>query len=271
MSDPHTVRILSLDGGGMRGYMSLIFLQRFLQEANIDEADIWKKFDVIAGTSIGGISALRLAFGLTPTEMLPLFTTQGKYIFSLSPVIASLRPNVALKIALIIANTPFYASLGSSYGIGLLRATLDTQFSTNTIQNLKANVIIPSYEADTNTYVLFSNLNYAEFIGRDELIRDIALATSAAPAYLPTHSIGSHLYDDGGIYLNTPAEFGKTLAQILKPNATRCCILSLGTGIGQMGFDSGIPDNPLDPSAPVTTIEKIFSLYKWQPQALKNL
>ena len=246
MSDPNTLRILSFDGGGERGYMSLLFLQKFIQQWGIDSSTIANNFDVICGTSIGGIMALSLALGLTPDEIIPFFTTQGPYIFSLTSLSPSVRPNLASKVALILADTPFYQSSGVTanyYGSGLLATTLQTQFGANTLQNLQTNVIIPSYQLDTSTYVLFSNLNYSDFIGQNELISNVALATSAAPAYLPSLSLNGHEYIDGGVYENNPAEFGRVLAQMVKPTAKRCCILSLGTGLGEIGFDPGNPDS----------------------------
>lgn len=125
MSDPNTLRILEIDGGGERGYLPLNFLDSFVQLWGIDPSTIAKKFDVICGTSIGGIMALSLAFGLTPNQILPFFTTQGPYIFSLSSVVKSLRPNFTAKGVLIAADTPFYQSSGptsASYGYGLLES-----------------------------------------------------------------------------------------------------------------------------------------------------
>jgi uncharacterized protein len=47
------IRILSLDGGGMKGLFSATFMKRFCQDAGIDPTKIWDYFDIIAGTSIG--------------------------------------------------------------------------------------------------------------------------------------------------------------------------------------------------------------------------
>lgn len=263
-----TLKILEIDGGGQRGYLPLKFLELFIQQWGVDPSKIWQEFDVICGTSVGGIMALSLAFGLTPAEMSPFFTTQGPYIFSLSSIIPSLRPNIAAKLALIATNTPFYQSSGptaQNYGSGLLYKTVQDTFKINgtsaTLQNLKTKVIIPTYEFDTKRYVLFSNLNYPEFTGQNELISNVALATGAAPVYLPPLTMNAHVYKDGGIYCNNPAQFGKALAQIIKPTAKRVCLLSLGTGIGKMGFDPGVPDDPEEPPAQVSTVEEIFSLF----------
>jgi patatin-like phospholipase/acyl hydrolase len=73
----------------------------------------------------------------------------------------------------------------------------------------------------------------------------VALATSAAPVYLPPIELTSPistklngLFLDGGIYQNNPSQFGYTLGKMTKPNANRACILSVGTGEGEYGFDN---------------------------------
>lgn len=244
MSDPNTLRILELDGGGERGFMSLTFLEKFIQLWGVSPSSLASQFDVICGTSIGGIMALAFASGMSPQQVMPFFTTQGPYIFSLSSLIPSLRPNFAAKLALIAADIPFYQSSGpteDNYGYGLLVSTLNNLFGTNTLQSLQTNVLIPSYQNDDDTYVLFSNLNYPDFIGQNELITNVAQATAAAPIYFPSLSLNGHIYIDGGVYDNNPADFGRNLAQMIKPTANRTCILSLGTGLGEQGFDDGNP------------------------------
>jgi hypothetical protein len=285
MSDPRTLRILEFDGGGERGYMSLQFFTLFVQLWGITPADLAKKFDVICGTSIGGIIGLALAFGKTPAELAPFFTVQGPYIFSLTSLLPSVRPNAAAKAALIALNIPFYQSSGPTvdlYGDGLLRKTLQDFFKIDnvpaTMQQLQTNVIIPSYEQDTKTYVSFSNVNYPDYIGQNELISDVAIATSAAPAYLTPLSLNDHIYLDGGIYQNNPAIFGRNLAQILKPTSKRCCVLSIGTGLGEIGFDEGNPSMAAIANTSVypliesflgvtrvdepSTVETLFSLFE---------
>lgn len=244
MSDPNTLRILEIDGGGERGCLPLAFFKRFVQQWGVDPASIASQFDVICGTSIGGILALGLAFGLTPDEMTSFFSVQGPYIFSLSSLFPSVRPPLVAKVALILTDTPFYQSSApraDKYGYGLLKATLNNLFGNATLQNLKTNVVIPSYQVDDKSYVLFSNLNYPDFIGQNELITNVALATGSAPVYFPALNINGHTYIDGGVYNNNPSALGQSLAQIIKPMATRTCILSLGTGIGELGFDPGNP------------------------------
>lgn len=298
MSDPNTLRILEIDGGGERGYLALKFLDQFIQQYwQINPADIWKNFDVICGTSIGGILSLALAAGRTPEDLLSFFTEQGKYIFSLSSVVPSLRPNFVAKVGLVLTNTPFYQSSGptaDSYGAGLLYKTVrdmlkvdhnDSNSPDLTLQDLKTNVLVPAFRTNTENptitqkaaYSLFSNLNYPEFVGQTALASDVALSTSAAPIYLPSYSFADNLgyqniYIDGGIYQNNPARFGDVLAKMVKPTAKRVCVLSIGTGIGEMGFDQGTPalrkknsilrlDDPtLEEESSINLLMKLFNI-----------
>lgn len=258
MSDVNTIKVLEFDGGGERGYMSLTFFNRFVQQWGADPSALWQEFDVICGTSVGGIIALALAAGKNPEDLISFFTEQGPLLFTLGsnvfppvvfpPIVPSVRPNSVEKVALIVANIPFYNSSGTyanAYGSGLLRTLIETLFGDLTMQDVKANVIIPTFEYSTKTFVLCSNLDNPSFSGQDELISNVALATSAAPVYLPPIELTSPittklngLFFDGGIYQNNPSQFGYTLGKMTKPNANRACILSVGTGAGEYGFDN---------------------------------
>jgi len=75
-----TIRILEIDGGGIRGIFSAQFMKLFCAQAGI--VNIWQAFDIIVGTSIGGISALGYAKGLTPDDILELLISKGPDIFT---------------------------------------------------------------------------------------------------------------------------------------------------------------------------------------------
>lgn len=267
MSDPNTIRILEIDGGGARGYLPLCWLQKFIALWGIEQNQLWKYFDVICGTSIGGIQAIAYAYGLGPNDLASFFTVTAPNVFTVLYPASSITPNAVYKAILIGAGIPFYQSSGpfaALYGSGLLRATMNTVLETATMQDLQTNVVIPSYNNDTNTYVNFSNVTYGNFIGQNELLQNIAIATGSAPVYLPPLFFpeGSELYNpdavygyiDGGVYNNNPSAFGLSLAQGLKKNANRYCILSLGTGIGEMGFDEGG-----EPPPPPSEISRFIS------------
>lgn len=299
MSDPNTLRILEIDGGGERGYLSLCWLQKFITQWGIDESThpLWKKFDVICGTSVGGIMALSLASGQVrviganpsdpndPTAMSTFFLEKGPWIFTTTSIIKSNRPNLVHKLALIASDIPFYLSSGSfsdSYGSGYLHKTIKDTFKDPnnpardlTLQDLKTNVVIPTYEENLKKFVVCSNLNYPEFKGQDELISNVAIATGAAPIYLPALPLVSTdprklngKFIDGGVYQNNPAQFGYTIGQMIKPNANRICMLSLGTGLGEYGFTPGPPDPPPLSALSALTDSRIDpAVVKWITEA----
>ncbi len=250
MSDSNTLRVLSFDGGGMRGYLSQQFMVQFCQLSGINPNEIWKHFDVITGTSIGGIIALALAFGLSLDSLTSFFTDDGKWIFTIRTAgdvasgshnasTPSNRPNAAQKVVILGNNDQFYNSAypDSNYGSVYFKQRLVSTFGTNTLQNLKTNVLITSYKDNTKSPVLFSNLNYAEYIGQNELISNVALATSSAPLYLPPLSLGMDSLIDGGVYQNNPARLGLVMAKSIRSTVKRVCVLSVGTGLGEVGFD----------------------------------
>jgi predicted acylesterase/phospholipase RssA len=249
--DTNTLRIFSFPGGGAKGYGSNRFMQKFLHQWGIPQADFWKYVDVMCGTSIGGILTCGYSFEKTPDEMESFFTTYAKRIFTIRTATDvasgshnasedSNRPNVAQKLAMIATDDPFYKSAyeDSNYGSNILQQVLVDNFGTNTLANLKIPVVIPAYEEDMKRYVMFSNFNDpAYFIGNTAKIVDVARATSAAPIYLPAHSFNGHIYSDGGIYANDAILAAINVGLTVKPNATRIVIVDVGCGIGNMSFD----------------------------------
>ena len=71
-------RVLSFDGGGMKGLFSAYFMKQFCQDAGIPGNKIYEHFDIITGTSIGGIQALGYAIGLSPDDMINFFLDKNK-------------------------------------------------------------------------------------------------------------------------------------------------------------------------------------------------
>jgi len=244
MADTNTNRILVLDGGGARGYFTLQWLKYYLPLIGEDPDDrtvFTRRFNVVGGTSVGALIALALVTEKkSVNEMISFFEEHGPYIFSLTSLFPSWRPNELFKIALVISQIPFYQSSGlteSSYGSGLLRTLVQDIFGSDTMADAKTNIIIPGYQSDTKTYVTFSNISKGGFIGQDFLMSDVALATSAAPVYLPAWSFGGHTYIDSGLYQNNASFFAYVYGKALYPTSYRTCLLSVGTGLGQLGFD----------------------------------
>lgn len=238
MADSNTIRILSLDGGGMRGYISATFLKLFVQEWGINPNEIWKYFDFICGTSVGGIQALGYANGMSADQLIEFFVNDGPYIFTTNPNVPSVQATTLNKITTMVFGGSFYPN-------NVLLEKLDEVFGAKVLLDMKTNVLVPSYNFDTNTPVFFSNVSIPGCIGSAFLAKDVSAATSAAPLYFPSYNFNNNTYIDGGVCQNNPSEIGLTLAKILKPQADRYCVLSVGTGLDKVGFDEDTLQNEI--------------------------
>lgn len=253
MADSNTVRILEIDGGGARGIISATFLDLFVTKWGINPNELWKYFDVICGASIGGIQAIGYANGVAPSDMKQLFLTDAPWIFTTSTSTPSVEPSILSKVVTMVGSGTFYSGDTPNIGTMRLQSKLQEILGTKTLQDMKTNVVITSFEKNdvesdfestTNTPVYFSNIssNILPILqGQNFNAVDVCMATSAAPIYFPAWTIGEDTYIDGGITHNNPSSFGLAIAKALKPTANRACVLSLGTGLGDVGFPPSPP------------------------------
>jgi len=115
-NDAQEFRILSIDGGGIKG----VFPAAFLAELENSLSDpIYRYFDLIAGTSTGGIIALGLGLGLTAAEITTFYENYGTYIF---PAPALSAPKRLLR-----------QLLSSKYSAQPLQIALDAVFKDSTL------------------------------------------------------------------------------------------------------------------------------------------
>jgi uncharacterized protein len=184
-------RILSLDGGGIKGTYTASFLARLEQMSGKRVVD---HFDLIAGTSTGGIIALALGLGVPASEMLRFYVERGPEIFPLISIGDRVRS---------LARHVFRAK----HGTEALRAALQEVFHDQVIGDSTARLVIPSYDGSSGDVYLFKTAHHPKF-KRDynEPAVDVALATSAAPTFLRSFvgSSGTRLVD-GGVWANCPA------------------------------------------------------------------
>jgi hypothetical protein len=251
MADPNTVRILAIDGGGMRGVFSVQWMQEFVNLWGINPDEIWKYFDVICGTSAGGLQALGYAAGYSPSDFTNFLTNGGPWIFSTSTLIPGLRATALNKLATMVLGGSFYPNDN-------LESQLYELYGDYNMRDLNTNTLITSYNYTTNTPVLFSNIVFPDSSGSTELLRNVGLSTSAAPLYFPPANWdGINSYLDGACIKNNPAMLGYMLGNIVKPNANRTCILSIGSGLGDIGFGQ----SPITPPPPdESNMSFIFNL-----------
>jgi patatin-like phospholipase/acyl hydrolase len=215
-------RILSIDGGGIKGIIPVTLIQRLTQSIPgwLDSVDL------IAGTSTGGLIALSLAAGLTLDEIAKFYIEKGKDVFDDSWI-----DNVADigKIA------------GADYDIANLESILEDIFGTKKLKDLNKNVLIPSFSLDRKTKVdstsvrawapkIFHNIEGPDNDG-EMLVYKVGLYTSAAPTYFETYDG----YIDGSVFADNPSmcAIGQALDQrnsSVKPGLNDIVMLSLGTG-----------------------------------------
>ena len=217
-----TFRILSLDGGGIRGILTASLIER-LEQAR---PGFLGMVDLFAGTSTGGILALGLAAGKTPSEAIRLYEVDGRRVFSDS----------GLDNIWDVGN-----AVGAQYSNKGLKQVLQEQFGEQTLGDLPQHVLISSFDLDNsggNPRVMAGKRTWKpKFFhnlpgpGSDaaEKVADVALRTASAPSYFPVYQG----YIDGGVVANNPGMCA--LAQALDANAggrnlTEVALLSLGTG-----------------------------------------
>ena len=256
MSNKTTVRILNLQGGGVRGYMSATVLELFCVQAGIAADQLYNSFDIISGTSIGGMQALGYAYGKTPTEFTTLIWQNAADIFNYGDFAPHFVSRATYGLGVLMGVTGYeYLVAGqtikSMYQSGGLQTVLtDTLGSGTSLSDIPGKVIITSWDVDETKPVFFSNITNTELssflTGASSNAVDVGLCTSAAPTYFPIHTFGGHKYSDGGIFQNNPVETALSVARRMYPNASRFCIVSIGTGLSQspLVFDTDYTSAP---------------------------
>lgn len=207
-------QILALDGGGIKGIFSAAFLAKFEEDLKIKVVD---HFDLIVGTSTGGIIALGLGLGLSPKELVEFYFRKGPQIFRKIPLWTSLR-------------NMLFAKYSGSAIESVFRE--ENCFGSKLMGESKKRLVIPSYNIDTNDVHVFKTAHHERF-KRDYKIPawKIARATSAAPTFFPiSKNIDSVRLIDGGVWANNPAMVGLFEAiAILDIPMSEVRILSVGT------------------------------------------
>jgi len=214
-------RVISIDGGGIRGLVTTIILQRIVATPGLE--NLLGTIDLIAGTSTGGLLALGIAHQLDLDRIRQIYVKKGPEIFDDSWVddlvdLGKLR--------------------GADYDIKPLRRELKKLLGNATLGDLKKRVLITAFDLDNEASrpedrtwkpKLFHNFS-GPSNDRGLLAADVGLYTSAAPTYFP--SVDG--YVDGGVYAANPAMCA--LAQTLDrrynptPSIDEVLLLSLGTG-----------------------------------------
>ena len=181
--------ILSLDGGGLKGLFTASFLANW--ENQTGEA-LTDHFDLIVGTSTGGIIALALGLGLPAMELVKFYRDEAKVIFPES-ALGDLKHWVRVK--------------HSAEG---LEKVLKKYFGDRTLGESRRPLVIPAYYAKRHEIYLFKTPHHERlrYDWKEKAI-DVARATAAAPTYLEPFQKESGLQlIDGGMFANNPVMIG---------------------------------------------------------------
>jgi predicted acylesterase/phospholipase RssA len=216
-----TYRILSLDGGGIRGLLSIVLLQR-LEE----RVPGWLgRADLLAGTSTGGIIAIGLAAGVPLDELRQLYQAHCDEVF---------RDNVLDDIR------DLGTLIGAEYGRKDLERLLRETLGDIRLHDLDRRVLVSAFDLDNEApnpadrawkAKFFHNFEGPDSDG-DQLAYKVALYTSLAPTYFPT----ADGFIDGGVVANNPAVAALAQTQDLRaiiplrPRLDEVVLFSLGTG-----------------------------------------
>jgi uncharacterized protein len=179
-------RILSIDGGGIKGVLPASFLTTVEDAIGHPVADC---FDLIVGTSTGGIIALGLGLGLSASDVLRFYEELGPSVFSGWGIVKFFRKWVFAK-----------------YDPTPLRTALVKNFGEKRLGESRKRLIIPSLNLETGEVHLFKTAHHPH-LEVDYKVRavDVALATAAAPTYFPSHVMGAGIpLVDGGVWANNP-------------------------------------------------------------------
>ncbi|XP_059623822.1 patatin-like protein 3 isoform X1 [Cornus florida] len=246
-----TVTVLSIDGGGIKGIIPgilLAFLESKLQELDGTSARIADYFDVIAGTSTGGLVTTMLAAPNKNNR--PMYAAKDINNFYLQHT-PKIFPQSSGKSFLDMVTGLIGAVSGPKYDGKYLKSLTKELLGDLTIKQTLTNVVIPAFDIKHLQPIIFTTSDAKVNVSKNALLSDICLSTSAAPTYLPAHYFETKDADgktrtfdliDGGVAANNPTlmAISHIAKEIVMGNyefvemepmeSKRMLVLSLGTG-----------------------------------------
>lgn len=205
-------QVLALDGGGVKALFTAWVLARLEEDLDVE---IREHFDLIVGTSAGGIIALALGAGLRPAAIVEHYQTLSEQVFPR-------RGRLRRKLRWVTR---------PQYGADALRDALTRVLGTRPLEESDKPLVIPAYDLGGQCVHVFKTPHHARFRrdGRVSMV-DVAAATAAAPAYFPAADLEGLRLVDGGVWANNPSVVGiaEALSVFGQPPST-IRLLNVGT------------------------------------------
>ncbi|KAJ4767650.1 Patatin [Rhynchospora pubera] len=234
------VTVLSIDGGGIRGLIPATILKRLEEELqNLDgkEARLADYFDVISGTSTGGLLALMLT--APDKSNRPLYAAKD-----LTNFYKEHGPKI-------FPHRSWWGNLvrefeGPKYDGKYLHSIVREKLGDLRLENTLTNVVIPTFDIKNLSPAVFSSFTMKFKPEKNALLSDIAIGTSAAPTYFPPYAFQNNNIEfnlvDGGVAANNPTLTAishvsrevvlgnKERFPVEPTNYDKFLVISLGTG-----------------------------------------
>lgn len=219
------LRILTIDGGGIRGLVPAVVLAELERRAGAPAAEL---FDLVVGTSTGGIVALGLTAprdgrpGFAAEELAELYRREGPTIFS-RPLGHRIRT---------VGNL-----FGPKYPAAPLEEVLGRYLGDARLRDASTGVVVTAYELELRAPFFFRSARAARDPAHDWSMAEVARATAAAPTLFPPVRLGAAPQDDrdgytlvdGGVFANNPTMVAYADART-QPSGEDLTVVSLGTG-----------------------------------------
>jgi hypothetical protein len=219
--DQESYKILSLDGGGIRGVFPAAFLARIEEHLG---SPIGSYFDLIAGTSTGGIIAIGLGLGLSAHDILKLYEEQGPAIFDQQHGRAENWLRQRWRGALHLFD--------SKYQSTPLQEALTGILGQRRLGESRSRLVIPAWHPVLERVYIYKTAHHPRLESDyKQPALDAAMATAAAPTFLKPHLTSDAIeLVDGGVWANNPIGVAAIEAVgLLNWPADRLKILSIGT------------------------------------------
>lgn len=174
-------KILAIDGGGIKGVFSVSLLAEIERMCG---GNICDYFDLLAGTSTGAIIAAALSIKIPAYDILELYINKGINIF----------PRKSWKL------------FKGKYSTEPLKKELARIFKDKKMKDSNTRLLIPAYNLSTDSVQIFKTPHAKNlYFDKDRKIKEVLLATTAAPMYFSPYKMQGGTYMDGGVGANNPS------------------------------------------------------------------